>query len=62
VTFRSENPAFRHPRPSFLQAVQLAKARKGPPTENDRLSARPLPGRKVKVLPGQLNIYGDEAA
>ena len=35
ATSSSRKPAFPHPRPSFLEAVRLAKARPGPPSEND---------------------------
>jgi hypothetical protein len=48
--------------PSLLEATKLAKARKGKPTEADVPPVRPLPGRKPKVLPGQLDLDGNEAA
>ena len=47
----------------LLEAQRLArKARKGKPTAADAPPVRPLPGRKPKVLPGQLDFDGNEAA
>lgn len=46
----------------MVQAQRLAKARPGPPSENDRPPVRPAPGPKPKILPGQFDLDGNEAA
>lgn len=63
ATFPSrKKSAFPNPKPSLLEAQRLAKARPGPPSAYDAPPVRPLPGPKPKVLPGQLDIFGNEAA
>jgi hypothetical protein len=43
------------------ETVRIAKSgRKGPPSEADAPRATPLPGRKHKPLPGQLDLAGNE--
>jgi hypothetical protein len=45
----------------LAEARRFVEARKGPPDdERDRPPVRPMPGRRAKVLPGQLDVYGSE--
>lgn len=43
-------------------AIQAQKLRKGPPDEQNQPPVRPLPGKKPKALPGQLDLDGNAAA
>jgi hypothetical protein len=42
-------------RPAMAEARRLLKARKGPPTENDRPQR---PSKPPRVLDGQIDLYG----
>jgi hypothetical protein len=42
-------------RPAMAEARRLLKARKGPPTENDRPQR---PSKPPRVLDGQIDIFG----
>ena len=45
--------------PGLAAALHARKAPKRKPTEDDRPSPKPFPGRKTKPLPGQLRLEGD---
>jgi hypothetical protein len=53
MTSRSENPA-------LAGARRLAKADSGPPPEGYRPPVRVLPGKRIPILEGQLDLYGHE--
>jgi hypothetical protein len=59
MTFPSKSSSFLEPLPSLVEAIELAKGRTGPPTEDDRPRPR---HRKPRILPGQLDIAGNETA
>lgn len=42
------------------EAVRAARLPKQTPIENDQPPVRVLPGRRVRVLRGQLDLYGHE--
>jgi hypothetical protein len=46
--------------PGLRVAIRMLKARKGPVKEDDRPPVKPLPGRKPRILPGQLDFFGQE--
>jgi hypothetical protein len=41
------------------KAVRAASLRKGPPTEDDVPPPKPFHGKRIKLVPGQLDINGD---
>lgn len=46
--------------PGLRDALSALKARRGKPGEHDRPRPTPFPGRKIKALPGQLDLEGNE--
>jgi hypothetical protein len=63
MTSRSDNGApfsSARIRAARAEAARLSKARKGPPFEYDLPPARALPGKRVKILDGQLDLDGNE--
>jgi len=41
-------------------ALRALKQRPGPPTEHDRPRPSVFPGKKVKLIPGQLDLAGNQ--
>jgi hypothetical protein len=46
--------------PSLTEAIRARRLRPGPPSEADVPKQRPLLGRKVKPIKGQLDFEGNE--
>jgi hypothetical protein len=42
----------------IAEAKRALRLRKGPPADGDRPPPTPFPGRKVKLIPGQLDLDG----
>ena len=40
------------------EALRALRARRGPPTEADVPRVRPLPGKRIRLIPGQLDLKG----
>lgn len=59
MTSRTRGPLDIQESPGLAQARRLAKA-KGPPPTDYPPPVRVLPGKRVKVLLGQLDLYGNE--
>jgi hypothetical protein len=50
----------RNTHPALAAAIDATSKRKGPPTEADIPPTRPAEGRAPLILPGQLDLEGNE--
>jgi hypothetical protein len=57
---RTRSPLDHHESPGLAAARRLVRADKGPPPEGYWPPAQVLRGRRVKVIPGQLDLDGNE--
>jgi hypothetical protein len=57
---RSRNGAHHKQHPALTETLRLLGLPKRKPTDADRPPVSTLPGRKVKPLPGQLELGQDE--
>lgn len=57
TTFRSKHWGERTP-PSLAEALRALRLRKGLLTEADIPRTTPLPGKRAKVIPGEMDIFG----
>jgi hypothetical protein len=46
--------------PGISEALRALKLRKGPPSDDDRPPPGVFPGKKVKLIPGQLDLAGNQ--
>ncbi len=59
MVFRSRSEARDRQHPALTEALRLLKAETRKPTDADRPRVSTVPGRKVPLIPGQLELGTD---